>query len=56
MVFERSLCWRKCGVVVQLTEPRWSGSKRRVESEELMGDEGAEKSFSEDVRPSRLDL
>jgi hypothetical protein len=48
IVFERSLCARKGGVLVGD-----SGSKRKLEYEEMIGDEGAELPFSVDERPSR---
>lgn len=48
IVFERSLCARKCGACVGD-----SGSKRKLERDDTIGDDGAELPFSVEERLSR---
>lgn len=54
-VFDRSLDVMKCGALGEVGEVD-SGSKRKLEYEGAIGDEGAELPFSVDMRLSRRDL
>ena len=49
-VFDRSLDVTKCGALGEVGEVD-SGSKRKLEYEGAIGDEGAELPFSVDIRP-----